>query len=109
MALIPLLGFPRVHASYTRRNNTKETYIHQIMPWIAFKILKKVQVTYFDLLKLCPPFIRLSFTLGCCKPAVSKAEHLQKLSTIEARPKNLVGQVLKLENFPLGGRRNFKI
>ena len=42
------------------------------MPWIAFKNLKKVQVTYFYLLKLYPPFVRLSFTLGCCKPAVSK-------------------------------------
>ena len=32
-------------------------YNHQIMPWIAFKNLKRVQVTYFDLLKLCPSFV----------------------------------------------------
>ena len=43
-----MLDFPRVHASYTRQNNSKETYIHQIMPWIVFKNLKIVQVTYFD-------------------------------------------------------------
>ena len=70
------VGFPRVHASYTRRNNSKKIYIHQIMPWIAFKNLKRVQVTYFDFLKPCSPFVHLSFALGYCKPAVSKAKHI---------------------------------
>ena len=42
-----LLGFPRVYTSYTRWNNSNKIYIHQIMPWIAFKNFKRVQVTYF--------------------------------------------------------------
>ena len=71
------------------------------MPWIAFTNLKNVQVTFFDLLKLCPPFVRLSFALGCHKPAVSKAEHLQKLSTLEVRETNLVGQVFEARKSPL--------
>ena len=71
------------------------------MPWIAFKNLKKVQVTYFDLLKPCPPFVRLSFAHGCCKPAMSKAEHLQKLSTPEVRAKNLMGQVFEAQKSSL--------
>ena len=37
----------------------------------------------------------LSFALDCCKPAVSKAEHLWKWSTPEGRPKNLMGQVVE--------------
>ena len=75
----------------------------------CFQNLKKVQVIYFDLLKICLLFVRLSFTLGCCKPAVSKTEHLYKLSTPETRPKNLVDQGYEARNFPLEGRRNFEI
>ena len=73
--MLGMLGFPRVHASYTKRNNSKKIYIHQIMPWIAFKNFKRVQVIYSDLKTLF--FVcELSFALSYSKPTVSKAEHL---------------------------------
>ena len=78
------------------------------MPWIAFKNLKRVQVTYFVFLKLCPSFVCLSFALGCSKTAVSKAEHLRKWSTPVGRPKNLMGQVYEAQKFSLRKRRGFQ-
>ena len=95
-----LLGFPRVLASNTRQNNSRKVHIHQIMPWIAFKNFQRVQVTYFDFKTLffaC----ELSFALGCSKLVVSKAEHLRKLSRLEARSKNLMGQVFEAQKFSL--------
>ena len=107
-ALIPLLGFPRVHASYTRWNNSKKSYIHLIMSWIIFKNFKECSRNLlWSPLNLCPPFVCLSFALGCSKPVVTKAEHLRKWTTLEGRPKNLMGWVYEAWKFSLRKRRGF--
>ena len=92
--------FPRVHATHTRRNNSKETYIHQIMPWIAFKNLKIVQVTYCDSWNL----VLLLFT--CPSHSVVVNQQYPKQNTSKSNPhqryewKTLSVRSLKLKNFP---------
>ena len=96
-----MLGFPRVHASYTRQNNSKKIYIHHITPWVAFKKFKESSSNLLWFLKLCPSFVCLSIAIGCSKPTVSTVEHLQKWSTPEIISKSLMGQVFKTQKFPL--------
>ena len=67
----------------------------------CFKKFKDNSSNLLWFLKHFPPFVRLSFALGCCKPVMSKAEHLQKQSTPEVRTKNLMGQVFEAQKFPL--------
>ena len=109
LTLILLLDFPRVRASYTRRNNTKETYIHQIMPWIAFKNLKKIQVTYFDLLETLSSIC--SLVLCTRLSQTSSVQSRTPLEVIHTRGKTkepMWARVLKLENFPYEEGRIFE-
>ena len=104
-----VLGFPRVHASYTRRNNSKETYIHLIMPWIAFKNLKKVQVTFFDHLETLSSVCSLVLRTRLSQTSsVQSRTPLEVFHTRGQTKEPMWTRVLKLENFPQKEGRIFE-
>ena len=70
------------------------------MPWITFKNLKKVQVTYFDLLETLSSIC--SLVLRTRLSQISSVQSRTPLEVIHIRGKTkepLWARVLKLENF----------